>query len=138
MWIQFSGPVEARGERVGDAHELAGVLRLDEVAVLLVAVAEVVAELDLARDLATQAQQPLEHAGAHVVEPHVHGALEHRELEPRVPLDRELVGWDRRQDLVDLRGHAALVERLEARLVLDRHERADRRQRRRQRDEEPA
>jgi hypothetical protein len=63
-------------------------------------------------------------------------ALEHRELVARVPLDRELVGGDRLEDVLHLGEHPRLVGGLELRLVLERDERADRRQRRGQRDEE--
>ena len=75
---------------------------------------------------------------AAVAEPHGHDLVEHRELEVRVPLDRELVVGDGVEDPVQLVEHPLLVERLDAGLVLRRHERRDRRQRRGQRDLEPA
>ena len=130
--------VERGGERVGDADELAGVGGLGEVAVLVVAVTEMEAELDGGGDHAGEPQQPLDDAGAHVLEPDRDRALQHRELVPRVPLDRELVGGDGAEDALDLRAHLRLVDRLELGLVVERHERADRRERRRQRDEEAA
>src|SRR5439155_1067220 len=82
---------EARGERVGDLHEPGGVAGLREVTVLDVAVAEVIAELDVGRHLAREPEQALEDAALDVVEPHGKDALEHPELEVGVPLDRELV-----------------------------------------------
>ena len=105
---------------------------------LVVAVTEVVAELDLRGHEAPEPQQPLDDAGLHVVEPDLDRALQHRELVAGVPLDRELVGRDRREDALDLGLHLRLVDRLELGLVLERHERADRRERRGQRDEEAA
>ena len=130
--------VERGGERVGDADELAGVGGLGEVAVLVVAVTEVEAELDGRRHHPGEPQQALDDAGVHVLEPDGDRALQHRELVARVPLDRELVGRDRLEDPLDLRAHLCLVDRLELGLVLERHERAHRRERRRQRDEEAA
>ena len=138
MWIQFSGRSERGGERVGDADEPARVRGLGEVAVLVVAVAEVEAELDPHGHEPGQAREALDDAGLHILEPDGDRALEHRELVAGVPLDRELVGRDRREDALDLLVHLRLVDRLELRLVVERHERADGRERRRQRDEEAA
>ena len=127
-------PSEAGGERVGDLHELARVARLLVVAMLHVAVAEVVTELDVGGHLARQAKQPLEDAALDVVEPHREHALEHAELEVRVPLDRELIVRHLVQHQAQLRQQARLVRRLERALMLGDDERADRRQRRRQAD----
>ncbi len=104
---------EAGRQRVRDLDELACVARLDEVAVRLVAVAEMEPELDAGGDVAAQSQQPLEDAAAHVVEPCRRHAFEHRELEARVPLDRELIVRHAGEDPRDLGEHLGLVHGLE-------------------------
>jgi hypothetical protein len=96
------GPVESGRERVGDLDELARVRRHDEVPVVVVAVAEMEAELDVRRHAAADAQQALEHAGAGAFEPCGADALEDRELQPRVPLQRELVVRHRGKDPLEL------------------------------------
>ena len=77
-------------------------------------------------------QQPLEDPRADLGEPRGRLALEHRELESGIPLDRELVGRDRREQLRQLLEHPPLVDRLDHGLVIGVDEGADRRQRRRQ------
>ena len=57
-------PIQRGRERVRDLDELARVVGHDEVAVVVVAVAEVEAELDVRGHAAADAQQALEHAGA--------------------------------------------------------------------------
>ena len=89
-------PIQRRRERVRDLDELAAVRRDREVAVIVVAVAEVEPELDVRGHVPAEAQQPLEHAGANLAEPSGRDALEHRELQSRVPLERELIVRDRR------------------------------------------
>ena len=128
---------EAQREGVGDGDEGLGVVR-PVAMVAFVAVAEVVAELHVARDAASQPDQPLDDARAWVVEPGRHHAVEHGELEVRVPLDGQLVVGDGFEDHGQLVHHARLVERLDAGLVLRGDERRDGRERRGERDLEPA
>ena len=120
---------QAGRQRVGDLHEAAGVGGLLEVAVLHVAVAEVIAELDVGRYVARYSQQPLEDAALDVGEPHREHAFQHRELEVGVPLDRELVVRHLAQHERQLFQQPRLVRRLQRGLVLGHDERADRRQR---------
>ena len=128
---------EAEREGVGDGDEGLGVVRPVAV-VALVAVAEVVAELHVGRDAAPEPDEPLDDARARIVEPGRHDAVEHGELEVRVPLDGQLVVRDGFEDRRQLVHHARLVERLDAGLVLRGDERRDGRERRGQRDLEPA
>lgn len=100
---------------------------------VVVAVAEMEAELDIGGHAAADAQQPLEHAATGSVEPRRGDAFEDRELQPRVPLQRQLVVRHGREDLVELAQHLGLVDRLDRRPVLRIDERAHRRQRCRQR-----
>ena len=86
---------------------------------LVVPGAEVEPELDLGRDEPPDPQQPLEHARAHVGERRRHVALEHPELEVRVPLDRELVVRDLGRDPRELAPHRPLVGGLDRRLIVD-------------------
>ena len=88
--------------------------------------------------LRPEPDQPLDDARARVVEPGRHHAVEHGELEVRVPLDGQLVVGDGFEDRRQLVHHARLVERLDAGLVLRGDERRDGRERRGQRDLEPA
>ena len=131
------GTAEAERERVGHVDERLGVVRPVSV-VRLVTVTEVVPELHARWDAPTQAHQPLDDARSWVTEPHGHDFVEHRELEVRVPLDRELVVRDGVEDPGQFVEHPLLVERLDAGLVLRRDECGDRRQWRGQRDLEPA
>ena len=101
---------------------------------IVVAVAQVKPELDVRGHVPAEAQQPLEHAGANLAEPSGRDALEHRELQSRVPLESQLIVRDGGQDLADLLEDPSFVDRLDRRLVLGVDERADRRGRRRQRD----
>ena len=119
---------EAERQRVGDVDERLGVVRALAM-VTLVPVAEVVTELDVGGDRASEPDEPLDDARAGVVEPRRHDAVEHGELEVRVPLDGELVVWDRLEDRRQLVTDARLVERFDAALVLGRDEGGDRRQR---------
>lgn len=127
-------PVQRRRERVRHLDELARVVRNGEVPVIVVAVAEMEAQLDIGGHAAADPQEPLENAGAGSLEPGGADALEDRELQPRVPLQRQLVVRHGGEDLVELAQHLRLVDRLDLRLVLRIDERAHRRQRRRQRD----
>src|SRR5207302_9244390 len=101
-------------------------------------VAEVIPELDLGRYVATQPEQALQDPTANVREPYREDALEHPELEVRVPLDGQLLGGDVVQYLPQLLQHPRLVDRLQLRLVLGGDEGADGGKRRGQRDLEPA
>ena len=128
---------EAQGERVRDLDERLRVERALLV-VALVPVAEVVAELDVTRHAAPQPHEALDDARPRVGEPCGHDAVEHRELEVRVPLHGELVVGDRVEDRRELVEHRRLVERLDPGLVFRCDERGDRCERRRQRHLEPA
>ncbi len=136
-WIQSSGPAEAERQGVRDLDQWLCVVRPLAV-VALVTVTEVVAELYAGRDAPTEANEALDDARPRVVEPRRHDAVEHGELEVRVPLHGELVVRDRTEDRVQLVHHPRLVERLDASLVLGGDERGDRSERSRQRDLEPA
>ena len=130
-------PAEAERQGIGDVDERLGVVGPFAV-VTLVAVAEVVAELDVGRDAAAEPDESLDDARSRVVEPRRHDAVEHGELEVGVPLHGELVVGDRLEDRRQLVEDARLVQRLDAALVLGGDERGDRGQRRRQRHLEPA
>lgn len=118
--------VEVGGQRVGHLDQAPAITGLSEVAVGLVAVAEVKAELDVARDGPAQSQQALEHTGAHLVKPGHRDPLQHGELKPRIPLDGQLLGGDRRHDARDLLEYPRLVDGLERRLIVGCDKGADR------------
>jgi hypothetical protein len=84
------------------------------------------------------AQQALEDAALGVAEPHRENALQHPELEVRVPLHGELIVRQLLDDGAELPQHLLLVDGLQQGLVLGRHEGADRREGRRQADLEAA
>jgi len=94
-----------------------------------VAIAEVVAELDIRGNVACEPKETLEDAALDVVEPDRKDALEHPELEVRVPLDGELIVGYLLKNLVEFRKQPCLVERLDHGLMLADHEREDRRER---------
>ena len=103
-----------------------------------VAVAEVIAELDVGRHPTRQSQEALEDAALHVLEPDRKEALQHRELEVGVPLDGELIVRDLLEDEPELAQQSLLVRTLQHALVIGHHERGDRRDRRGQAHLEPA
>jgi hypothetical protein len=82
---------EARRQRIRNLDELARVGRLLEVAVLDIAVAEVIADLDVRGHVAGDPEQPLQDPALGVAEPDREHALEHPELEVGIPLDGELI-----------------------------------------------
>jgi hypothetical protein len=99
-----------------------------------VAIAKVETELNLWRYAAADAQQPLEDSGPDVLEPGRKSAFQHSELEVRIPLNSELVGGNRLDDLVQFGQHPSLVGFLDGLLIGERNKGADRCQRGRQRD----
>jgi hypothetical protein len=121
-------PVEAGRERVRDLDHAAHVLVPAAGDLLVVAVAEVEAELDVGRNGAAAPDHALEDAALHVRKPDRKVAFQHAELEVRVPLQGELVVRDAVQDPVNLDRHRGFVRRLHDRLVVERDEGADRRQ----------
>jgi hypothetical protein len=75
-----------------------------------VAVAEVIAKLDIGRHAVADAHQAIEDFLAHVLECHRPDAFEHPELDRRIPLDGELIVRNRRHDLVQLAQQGCLVD----------------------------
>ena len=127
-------PPEARRQRIGDLHQLAGIGGLLEVPVLDVAVAEVISQLDVRGHLPGEPQQALENAALDVLEPDRKDALEHCELEVGVPLHGDLVVGYLPEDRLQLGEQPLLVTALKDTLMLGNHEGADRSQRRGQAD----
>ncbi len=119
------GPPQARRQRIGDLDELARVGRLLEVAMLDVAVAEVIAELDVRGHVARDPEQPLQDAALDVAEPDREHPLQHPELEIGIPLDGELIVRQFLEDGPELAEHLLLVDGLEELLMLGHHEGAD-------------
>ena len=120
---------QAGRERIGHLDEPARVRGLLEVPVLHVAVAEVIAQLDVRRHMVGDAEQPLQDAALDIAEPHREDAFQHPELEVGVPLDAELVVRHLPQDHAQLAEQLVFVDGLEPLLVLGYHEGADRGQR---------
>ena len=106
-------PVERTRERGGkcvrNSDHVAGVARHVALRLLVVAEAEVKAELDVGRDNPADPDQSFEDAGLHFREPRGQIASEHPELDIRVPLQRELVVRDLVEDSLDLVCHRRLV-----------------------------
>src|ERR1700682_4090120 len=111
-------PRQTRRERVRDLHQLTAVLELDEMTVSLVAIAQVEPELDPGWDVPREPEQPFEDAAADLGEPGFAESLQHPELGSGVPLDGELIGWDRGEDLGELAQQGGFVDGLERRLKL--------------------
>ena len=116
---------QARPQRIGDLDQLARVGRLLEVAVLDIAVAEVITDRDVRGHVAGDPEQPLQDAALGVAEPDGEHALEHAELEIGIPLDGELIVGQFLEDGPQLAEQLLLVDGLEERLVLGHHEGAD-------------
>ena len=131
-------PFEAGRERVREVGHAAEVGRHRARARLVVAGAEVEAELDGRGHDAADAEEPLEDPAPDVRETRRHVAFEHAELEVRVPLQRQLVVGDLLEDPCEVGEHRPLVRGLDHGLVLERDEGAHGRERCRQRDLEPA
>jgi hypothetical protein len=99
---------------------------------LVVAEAEVKAELDVGRDNPADPDQSFEDAGLHFREPRGQIASEHPELDIRVPLQRELVVRDLVEDSLELVCHRRLVGVFHSSLIVRGDEGTDRGERRRQ------
>src|SRR5262249_29616820 len=82
---------EACRQRVGNLYQFASVGGLLVVPVPVVAIAEVIAELDVRRHVPREPEQALQDAAFDIAEPDREDAFQHPELEVRVPLDGELV-----------------------------------------------
>ena len=93
--------------------------------VLDVAIAEVIAELDVLGHVAGDPEQPLQDAALDVAEPDREHPLEHAELEIGIPLDGELIMGQFLENDPQLAQHLFLVDGLEHLLVLGHHEGAD-------------
>ncbi len=121
-WTQVTGRGDVREQSGQHLGEHARILGLDEVVFLDVAVAEVVADLDVHGDGRGLPKGPLENTDqdllVRVAEPRGDlvaanlRPLEHAEFECRVPLDGELVVRDPVEDAGELGEERALVDRL--------------------------
>ncbi|WP_460477909.1 hypothetical protein [Brachybacterium huguangmaarense] len=124
---------------VRPAHHVAEVRRLDEVLLAAVAVAEVEPDLGVLGHRVDVGDEPRDHAVHRVTLPErlrrrVAPALEDRDLDGHVPLDREVPVRDRCADLGDLAEQSVGVRPLERGAVLGAHERRHHGQRRGERD----
>jgi hypothetical protein len=130
--------IEARGQRVRNLDHATRVVRDVAFRLIVVPQAEVEAELDLGWDVTADPNEPLEYPRLRVSEPDRDVALQHPELDVRVPLECQLLRWKRSKDLRELIDHRRLVGLLDESLVPLGDERTDRRERRRQADLEAA